>query len=443
MERLPEFNGSNKKIWNDLRILKKALQLSPIEKPDMSPFLVHMTGKDQILKILESSENNDCGVIKAFIPSQSKSSWYDRAVVCFTESVLHSIDSFRYIAFNRFESNLFYGIGFSKEKMAIRHKVKPALYMDKNTIGNLANLDKFIKEIEGELTEENSNLKLILDELIPFITPVFQDIDRQGYTWEREWRYFNSFEKDFEFQYKDIAIICCPVSEKRAIEERLGVHAEKVRFVSTWGDYNEVVDFMKSREHNYFFNEHIDCEESLNRLIVKERELNRAKSQLESYRDYASNLANQISDLEKYIEIHDDSLNKLSEKIEEISKNYTINSYKKDIIKLLKINNYEVLSESAAENDLGEDEVDELLDALETSDYNYMHLTQKEQSFYRKIILPLVEDVSCERHLDEETYCSGNGLLSDEELLSCYQDIDQELICNTCKYDREKYFEDD
>ncbi|MFW1969495.1 hypothetical protein ACG95P_20845 [Acinetobacter guillouiae] len=440
MERLPAFNGSNKKIWNDLRILKKSLQLSPIEKPDMSPFLVHMTGKDQILQILESSENTEYGLIKSSIPSQSKSSWYDRKVVCFTESVLHSIDSFRYIALNRFESNLFFGIGFSKEKMAIRHGVKPALYIDKNTIGNLANLYEFIKKMNGNLTEENSQLNILLNELIPFITPVFQDIKRQGYTWEREWRYYDSNTIGFEFSYRDIAIICCPLSEKIAIEEKLGIHAEKIRFVSTWGEYNEVVDFMKSREHNHFFNEHIHCEESLSKLIVKEKELNRAKCQLESYRDYASKLANQIADLEKYIDKYEENLNKLSEKIKEINKEHTINSYKKEIIKLLKLNNYEILLQTAVENDLSEDEVNELLDALETMDYNYMHLTEKEQSFYRIIILPLVEDVSCERYLDEEEYCSGNGLLSDEELLGCYQDIDQEMICNTCKYDRDEYF---
>lgn len=82
MKRLPEYTGLNKNIWNDFKVLKKSLQLSPIEKPDMSPFLVHMTGKNQILEILKSGEDKKHGLIKSSVPSQSKSKWYTREVVC-------------------------------------------------------------------------------------------------------------------------------------------------------------------------------------------------------------------------------------------------------------------------------------------------------------------------------------------------------------------------
>lgn len=299
MKRLPQHNGHNSYIWDDYKITKKSLQLSPIEKPDMSPFLVHMTGKDQILKILKSGSHGAEGLIKASIPSQSKSVWYKREVVCFTESVLHSIDSFRYIAYNRFQSNLLYGIGFFKEKVAIREGIRPALYMDTKAIGKLASLDKYLQDSTENFTEENSTLKELLNELIPLITPVFQDKDRQGYTWEREWRYFHSVYKDFEFQYKDIAIICCPVSEKLAIEQQLGEYSKNIQFVNTWGEYNEVVEFMKSRKFN--FTSGLNANSKVEELNLRKGDVNRAKNQLEAYKEYAESLANQITILEEHI----------------------------------------------------------------------------------------------------------------------------------------------
>ncbi|MDM1248521.1 hypothetical protein HX005_14090 [Acinetobacter sp. R933-2] len=306
MNRLPQYNGHNNYVWGDYKITKKSLQLSPIEKPDMSPFLVHMTGKDQILDILKSGSYDDYGLIRASIPSQSKSKWYKREVVCFTESVLHSIDSFRYIAHNRFQSNLFYGIGFSKDKMAIRDGIRPALYMDKKTIGKLASLDKYLQDLTENFTEENGMLKELLNELIPFITPVFQDVERQGYTWEREWRYYNANTTGFEFFYKDIAIICCPPSEKPAIEKQLGSYSRNIRFVSTWGEYNEVVDFMKSRQHNFTSGMYANTKKE--QLSLRKQDVNRAKNQLEAYREYAESLANQITILEEHISNYEKEL---------------------------------------------------------------------------------------------------------------------------------------
>lgn len=306
MNRLPQYTGYNNNVWDDYKITKKSLQLSPIEKPDMSPFLVHMTGKDQILGILKSSEYDEHGVIKSSVPSQAKSEAYNREVVCFTESVLHSIDSFRYIAINRFKANLLYGIGFSKEKIAFNEKVRPALYIDNNTIGRLLSLDKFYLNNIDNLSNEDLKVKRLIDELIPFITPVFQDEWRQGYTWEREWRYFNSKTTGFEFSYEDIEIICCPVSERLAIEKQLGEYSKKIRFVSTWGEYNEVVEFMKSRQHN--FSSGLNANSKKERLSLRKQDVNRAKNQLEAYREYAESLANKISILEEHISNYEKEL---------------------------------------------------------------------------------------------------------------------------------------
>lgn len=306
MNRLPQYTGYNKNVWDDYKITKKSLQLSPIEKPDMSPFLVHMTGKDQILGILKSSEWDEHGLIKSSVPSQAKSETYNREVVCFTESVLHSIDSFRYIAINRFKANLLYGIGFSKEKLALNEKVRPALYIDNNTVGRLLSFDKFYLDNIDNLSKEDLKVKRLIDELIPFITPVFQCDWRQGYTWEREWRYFDPKTTGFEFSYEDIEIICCPVSEKSDIEKQLGHYARNIKFVSTWGEYNEVVEFMKSRQHN--FSSGLNANSSIERLSLYKQEVNRAKNQLEAYKEYANSLATKIDTLTKQITIYEKEL---------------------------------------------------------------------------------------------------------------------------------------
>ncbi len=317
MNRLPEFDGFNTDIWNEYKVTKKALNLSPIEKPDMSPFLVHMTGKNQILQILSSSENDDHGLIRAEIPSQSRSPWYEKKIVCFTESVLHSIDSFRYIAFNRFKSNLFYGIGFSKKKLALDENVRPALYIDTRTIGSLKSLQDSLPESVEEYSRENLKLKRLLDRVIPFITPVFQDEVRQGYTWEREWRYYKKDNTGFEFSYEDIEIICCPENEKGQIQDKLGDYSSRIQFVNTWGEYNEVIEFMKSREFNYGYGR---GRTEADKLRSKKVEFTRTKNQLDAYQAYAESLAKRIDELKRVSEEYQKEISKIDQQLEQLEK---------------------------------------------------------------------------------------------------------------------------
>jgi len=76
--------------WKDYQIDMPTFELSPVEKPDMSPFLVHMTGKSQIKGILETGENG-MELINSCVPSQTRSNWYSENVVCFTDSPILSI----------------------------------------------------------------------------------------------------------------------------------------------------------------------------------------------------------------------------------------------------------------------------------------------------------------------------------------------------------------
>ncbi len=86
--------------WKDYEIDTPTFQLTPVEKPDMSPFLVHMTGKNQIISILQSNNapnqiHDGHGYLKANVPEHA-SKGFDAPVVCFTESPTFALDFFRW-----------------------------------------------------------------------------------------------------------------------------------------------------------------------------------------------------------------------------------------------------------------------------------------------------------------------------------------------------------
>ena len=39
--------------WHDCKITTPTFSLTPVEKPDASPFLIHMTGRDSLVNILK------------------------------------------------------------------------------------------------------------------------------------------------------------------------------------------------------------------------------------------------------------------------------------------------------------------------------------------------------------------------------------------------------
>jgi hypothetical protein len=110
--------------WKDYEIDTPTFRLMPIEKPDMSPFLVHMTGKNQILSILKGDGAplnilNGHGYLKANVPANGGAG-YDAKVVCFTESPTFALDFFRYRSFPRWQADQRFGIGFDKSKMVVK-----------------------------------------------------------------------------------------------------------------------------------------------------------------------------------------------------------------------------------------------------------------------------------------------------------------------------------
>ncbi len=149
---LPPPGKNGRGPWDEYRIDTPAFRLTSLEKPDMSPYLVHMTGHAAILGILNSG-NVGQGKITATVPRQRKVQWYDSPVVCFTESPLFAIDAFRYIKFQRWQEDMRYGLGFSKEGLAKRGS-RPVLYADSDLISRLKILRDLSASAEQSTLQE-------------------------------------------------------------------------------------------------------------------------------------------------------------------------------------------------------------------------------------------------------------------------------------------------
>merc|ERR1739848_108017 len=84
--------------WSEFANTTPTFKLTPVEKPDMSPYLIHLTGKKAIKSILKGEDRpigQDEGFLKACVP-ESNQNHYDAKVVCFTDSPTFALDFFRY-----------------------------------------------------------------------------------------------------------------------------------------------------------------------------------------------------------------------------------------------------------------------------------------------------------------------------------------------------------
>lgn len=291
---LPPPDENGKGPWIEYKIDIPAFQLGPFEKPDMSPYLVHMTAKNSILKILNSGEKGK-GLIKSSRPLDAKS-WYNESVVCFTESPIFSIDAFRYLRFKRWQMDLRYGVGFSKERL-IKNGVRPALYFDSTLVGKI----KELRELAAE--ESQSNLqkisKEISDQIMPLMNSLMESEPKQGFIWEREWRYAG--EDDFKFNYNDIEIICCPKEEYENIVNILGDFANKIKFVESWSQYNEVKEFLDSRSSGWEKEIKVDGFE-IDKLKSIKIEYSQELHKAEAYKNYIEKLQSELDRIKQYSE---------------------------------------------------------------------------------------------------------------------------------------------
>lgn len=133
--------------WKQYRNETPTFQITPVEKPDLSPFLIHMTGKNSLVNILKGENKPEDvvlpernGYLKAVKPSfDGQAAYYNSEVVCFTESPIFALDFFRYRSFRRWSDDQQYGIGFSKSDLIRHRKVRPVLYLDTESNSQLLN----------------------------------------------------------------------------------------------------------------------------------------------------------------------------------------------------------------------------------------------------------------------------------------------------------------
>lgn len=242
--------------WNNYRIATPTFRLTPVEKPDSSPFLIHMTGKNSLASIIKGDNSgdgieipNNHGYIKASIPAFDISyNYYNAPVVCFTESPIFALDFFRYRSFRRWESDQQFGIGFSKEALIHQKDVRPVLYLDSQTNSEVLSVcnqaeANTITFSADEL--EDLRIKAVFRKIKPLLFPMLETRPYQGFMWEREWRYTNP--AGMIFPYNAIKLICCPDAEKEELLEALGNHAGDIQIVESWREYDEVTDYLKQR----------------------------------------------------------------------------------------------------------------------------------------------------------------------------------------------------
>lgn len=247
--------GQGNVRWKDYQIDTPTFRLTPVEKPDMSPFLFHMTGRAKIRSIL-SGEGGEVepghGFLKACVPeSNQQEKGYDAEVVCLTESPTFALDFFRYRSFRRWQDDQRYGIGFDKSEL-ITLGARPCVYADEQLKNNVITLKKYVEKNEIKDETIKGRLTSLLNSLYPLTTPISETSSLQGFMWEREWRYFDDPTGGFVFPHGSIRLICCPQSEEGGIREILGDAAEGVRFVRTWTEYDEVTAYMRQRSQEMF-----------------------------------------------------------------------------------------------------------------------------------------------------------------------------------------------
>jgi hypothetical protein len=265
----------------------------------MSPFLVHMTGKNQIIRILsgwgcKSALPEGSGFLRASIPDSSEGKFAGK-VVCFTESPTFALDFFRYRSFSRWNADKRFGIGFSKDAL-VKHGVRPVVYLDDSLIADVIQLHQRATQggSLGPPSETNKRVERVIRGIYPLLFPLLTNHSMQGFMWEREWRY--PFPDGMIFDHSDIQVICCPEEEVVLVREMLGDTAETVQFVHVWREYDEITTFLRSREMGREVNDTVANSDKnrqygilqLERLV---KQYNIAIHSLESYDELVTRLS--------------------------------------------------------------------------------------------------------------------------------------------------------
>lgn len=278
--------------WTEYKIDTPTFQLSPVEKPDMSPFLFHMTGRREILSIL-SPEMDDfpenMGFLKSAIPeAQGEDKNYAAEVVCLTESPTFCLDFFRYRSFKRWQKNQLFGIGLDKSKLA-RLGARPCIYADEQLKNDLIVIKHRLEKVELQDQTLRERLPSLISRAYPLIMPLLENTASQGFMWEREWRYENAEDRGLVFPYSAIRIICCPEGEEEGIRRVLGRYSNNVTFVRSWREYNEVTSYLKNRKREMHVPSKVEHNNDREYLKALEEQLVNHRSvfnRIEAFKDF-------------------------------------------------------------------------------------------------------------------------------------------------------------
>lgn len=284
--------------WSDYKNVTPAFELTPVEKPDMSPFLVHMTGRAEILDILEGKNSPlpglpGHGYLKAGVPRyQGSTGAFDAPVVCFTETPTFALDFFRYRSYPRWEADQRYGVGFRKTPMA-KFGARPVVYLDDDATRRLIALRKSFSSTAPASIREGE-AKALLDSVFPLVFPLLETLPSQGFMWEREWRIIDP--DGLVFEHADIGIICCPEDEEGAIRDVLGSAATDVQFVRTWREYDAVTDFLRRQQPVWNAGARAigSATSNRDRVVAAKSQVNEIKASLHTLESYEG-LAAQLS----------------------------------------------------------------------------------------------------------------------------------------------------
>lgn len=315
------------------KISTPTFQLSPIEKPDMSPFLIHMTGKDSIISILKGKGTDKeipkgKGFIQANIPEYNSNGSFDAEVVCFSDSPTFAIDFFRYRNIERWKADQSYGIGFDKSALVLKG-ARPVVYVQDDVLKSVSFLFHKMKEQQiniSDQTEIESRIKNIILEIYPLLYPLLENHPSQGFIWEREWRFPNP--NGLIFNYKDIRLICCPSGEEQEIRKILGEVEGQITYIHTWQEYDDITNYLKKQSIEWKKGQDKYEKISLANKVSEEikildkldKELSIAFNSLESYEMFINSQYKKMGYMKKQKRILDKQIKEVRNKKEKLNK---------------------------------------------------------------------------------------------------------------------------
>jgi hypothetical protein len=129
------------------------------------------------------------------------------------------------------------------------------------------------------------------------------EINLQGYSWEREWRYTKGKQEEMKketeeeyklrFDYDDIIYICCPDEDENQIQEIVKEN-QNIKYLKTWEEYNEIIDFLDTKD--------FDKEDEVEDLEEKQRRIGSLINRYESGYQQIDKLKERLDHIARIIE---------------------------------------------------------------------------------------------------------------------------------------------